>query len=158
MAKVTRTPGPGAQQLQALLDGLGNVRGKTGWFESAKYPDGTPVAYVAAIQEFGAGKIPPRPFMRPTVAEQQAAWRESLDKGARSILSGDRTLLQVVELLTLKAAGDIAKTISEVYNPPLAEATIRARAGRNAKGMASTKPLVDTGIMINSVTGIAEEI
>ena len=39
---------------------------QVGWFENAKYPNGTLVAYVALIQENGAsdGKtiIPPRPF------------------------------------------------------------------------------------------------
>ena len=40
------------------------------------YEDGTPVAQVAAIQEFGAPaqKIPARPFIRPTVKEQKEQW------------------------------------------------------------------------------------
>jgi len=42
----------------------------------AKYPDGTSVAMIAAIQEWGAPSrgIPPRPFFRPMVAEGEQHW------------------------------------------------------------------------------------
>lgn len=52
--KVTNTPGPAREKLRILVEGLGKSKGRVGWFESAKYADGTPVAYVAAIQEYGA--------------------------------------------------------------------------------------------------------
>lgn len=55
MATVKRTAGPAAQILATALTQLQGVSGKVGWFESSKYnPSGTSVAYVAAIQEFGA--------------------------------------------------------------------------------------------------------
>ena len=50
------------------------------------YPDGTPVAAVAAFNEFGTDRIPPRPFMRQTIAKNQAAWGEHDD----SIQAPDR--------------------------------------------------------------------
>ena len=42
---------------------------QVGFPSGINYEDGTNVAYVATIQEFGApeANIPPRPFMRPTV-------------------------------------------------------------------------------------------
>ena len=42
---------------EVLAQGLGEldgVIGRAGWFETSKYEDGTPTAYIAAIQEFGA--------------------------------------------------------------------------------------------------------
>lgn len=39
--------------LLANLSTLDGLVGKTGWFATAKYEDGTPVAYIAAINEFG---------------------------------------------------------------------------------------------------------
>lgn len=40
-------------RLDAIPEGFANRVAKVGWFPSAKYEDGTPVAYVAAIQEYG---------------------------------------------------------------------------------------------------------
>ena len=43
----------GSKALEKLADQIKKSKLEVGFFESAKYPDGTPVAYVAAIQEFG---------------------------------------------------------------------------------------------------------
>lgn len=155
------------------LDGL---RGKTGWFETAKYTTGVPVAYVAAIQEHGFGPIPPRPFMRPTVAAKGQSWMELFGQGAKAVLDGRFTASQVMESVALKAASDVAKTISEISSPPLSQLTLAARAhagagdtisggkelGEAAKSYGpfnvSTKPLVWTGQLIQSVTGIVEQV
>lgn len=152
-----RRKGPGLARLVAAIKELDGVQGKTGWFETAKYATGVPVAYVATIHEFGAeitfdngakAIIPARPFMRPTVAAKGKQWTALLGEGAKSVLTGGATPLQVMEAVALRAAGDVAKTISEITSPPLSPLTI-ARKG-------STKPLVDTGQLIQSVTGIAE--
>lgn len=52
-------------RLKAVYDELNKKQLKIGFFEHSKYPDGTPIAYVAAIQELGYGPIPPRPFFAP---------------------------------------------------------------------------------------------
>lgn len=152
---VTRKPGAGGLTLKTMataLDGLNGVTGKTGWFETAKYADGTPVAYVAAIQEFGAVAegvlIPPRPTMRPAVADKGQEWMDLLGKGAVAVLKGQETPQSAMEKVALRAAGDVAKNIQALTSPPLAPSTIKA------KGFA--KPLVDTGLMLQSLTGVAE--
>jgi len=59
-----------------------------------------------------------------------------------------------------RAAGDIAKNISEVWEPPLKEATVRARARRYASREITPslrKPLVDTARMVSSLTHTVED-
>lgn len=147
-----------------LLEGareLSSVQGKVGFFESAKYPDGTPVAYVASIHEFGysEGGIPPRPFMRTTANEQGQNWSEAFGKGAKAIARGTFTAHQVMDAVGQLAAGDIRKKISEIQQPPLQEATVKARKRRYKDRKTTgnlTKPLVDTAVMVNSVTNTVE--
>jgi hypothetical protein len=74
--RVRHVSGNGRKALEVALQTLGNKVGKVGWFEGAKYPDGTQVAYVATIQEYGYSpkNIPPRPFMRPTIVKYRNTW------------------------------------------------------------------------------------
>ena len=140
-----------------MLDGLSNKVGRVGFFPSAKYEDGTPVAYVATIQEFGAPSqgIPPRSFMRSTAETQQATWKETARKGAQAVVKGNVTGEQVLEVISQQAAGDIRRTISKLVSPPIKPATIASRLRQRADGVTVgklDKPLVDTGTLLNSVT------
>lgn len=139
-----------ADRMVAVLDGLDGVEGKIGWFETATYATGEPVAYIASIHEFGyaPGGIPARPFMRPAVAEHGQAWVDLLAKGANAALSGSMPARDVLEMVVLRGAADVAKTIEAVSSPALAPAT--------AKRKGFDKPLVDTGQLIQSVTGKVE--
>jgi len=161
MARVVRKPGPNMspEKLKVILDGLDGKRGKVGFFESSKYEDGTPVAYVAAIQEFGSPRnsIPPRPFMRPTIKNNKEEWARISAAGSKSALSGKTTIGNVLEAICLRAVGDIQKTISEIQTPPLKPATIAARARKRASGQASAKPLIDTRLMFDSVQSVVED-
>lgn len=128
MPKVTRTPGPGAKRLEIAIKNLGNKHTKAGFPEPVKYPDGTPVAYVAAIQELGDGRaIPPRPFMRPTAMRQRTHWQAVAEHGARAVMAGTADSQEAMELLGETAAGDIRQTISGIYQPPLSLTTLRLR-------------------------------
>lgn len=129
MPKVTRTPGPGAKQLEIALKNLGNKNTKVGFPSPVKYPDGTPVAYVGAIQELGSPErsIPPRPFMRPTAMRQQTQWRAIAEHGARAVIEGTATSQEAMELLGESAAGDMRQTVSQIYEPPLSMTTLRLR-------------------------------
>lgn len=143
-----RREGPGTAKLAATLDGLEGLEGKVGWFESAHYPDGTAVAYVATIHEFGTEHIPARPFMRPAVQDNGPEWMQLLGQGAQRAAEGSISARDVLEMVTLKAAGDVAKKIEAVTSPALSPVTIKR------KGKA--KPLIDTGQMFQSVTGKVE--
>jgi hypothetical protein len=160
MAKVRRVRGDGYAKLEAIIANSGKAQGKSGWFESAQYADGTPVAYVAAIHEYGyeAGGIPPRPFMRSTIAEKQGEWKVLAQNAAKQIAAGRMSSVEYVGLLAATATGHVQKKIGSITAPPLKLATVQARARRRASGVASDKPLVDTAIMLQTMTSIAEGV
>ena len=113
-----------------------------GFFESAKYPDGTPVAAVAAWNEFGTERIPERPFFRNAI-------RESKDE-LLQVLKGNvdpRTMnvdRRTAGLLGQTMVGIIQENITKLRTPPNRPATIAAKGSSN--------PLIDEGIMKNSAT------
>ena len=156
MATTKHVPSPEGARFDVAMRELGGLQTKVGYFESNKYPDGTPVAYVASIQEFGyaEGNIPPRPFFRPTIVAQAASWKALVGAAVRGIPSGKRTAFDCMELLGLQAAGDVRATIAGITAPPLAPPTLAARRSR---GNGSTKPLVDTRVLLPTLTHVTEQ-
>jgi hypothetical protein len=149
--------------LGAVIKGLSDASAKVGWFESAQYKDGTPVAMVAYVQEHGSPKsgIPPRPFMRTTETEKKEEWANTAKRVSRAVLDGHVSPSDVVESVALAAEGHIAKTIRSITTPALKQSTINARKNRLAdKGasikktsvMGIEKPLVDSGLMLRTLT------
>jgi hypothetical protein len=57
-----------------LASGASQVR--VGFLSRARYPNGTPVAMIAAIQNWGAPRagIPPRPFFSNMIARKGPEW------------------------------------------------------------------------------------
>lgn len=120
------------------------------------YEDGTPVAYVAAIHEYGSGNIPPRPFFRPTLKEQDRAWSKLVQVGLAESLQGGRGVNDVFEMVGILAASDVKGTIASITSPELKASTIAARNRKyksaSPSGKKSVKPLVDTGLLLASIT------
>lgn len=146
-------------QLKAVYDELAKKQIKVGFFEHSKYPDGTPIAYVAAIQELGypAGGIPPRPFMRPAMTEHRQEYSQLTGRAVKAAVNGRITVTDGLTQIGAKAAGDVKMAIKAVTMPPLDDATVAARARRHSKGKATGKPLVDSGLMLQSVTFVVED-
>ena len=151
MAKVSSQGG--LDRLAASIAELPKKRADVGFFDTAVYPDGTPVAYVATVQEFGSGRIPPRSFMRSTISEQREAWQATLAQGSRRVLADKLTADQMLDAFGQSVAGQIKEKIASIMAPGLADSTIAARLRRNNT---STKPLVDTGYLISSVDSKVE--
>lgn len=155
----------GIKKIQQNLKGANSV--KVGFFETSRYPDGTPVAYVAAINEFGypEGNIPSRSFMRSTTQAKQGSWREKvIAPFAKKILNGAATVTHLAERLGMVASTDMQKKISEITTPALAESTIEARKARFTskspkKKLPKTieKPLVETGQMLGALTYVVTD-
>lgn len=154
MARIVHD-GRGGDKLAAALKMLDGEVVEVGWFPAAKYesgPDaGKPVAMVATEQEFGTGTIPPRPFMRTTIAEQSGAWAKIAEKLSRAVLRGESNPGDLPEMIGARVAGDVRKKISSITSPPLSEGTITRRQA-NKSGAKSAKPLVDTGRMLATLT------
>ena len=186
MAKVIY--GKGIARLRKEMESIGKTNLGVGFFDTSVYPGGTPVAYVASIQEFGWGPIPPRSFMRTTMVEKKQEWEKNFVSGFKAVLNGKVNVSQVYEQMGMKIVGNIKKKISSIQDPALSPLTLMARKDRrdhakNAKKNAkfgpqqqfkmsgtrigelsaqldmgpqdlsgvSTKPLVDTSYMLNSV-------
>jgi len=159
---IEKKDGPGKKILDRILKEVGNKVAKVGWFSSARYENGTPVAYVATIHEYGSTQknIPPRPILRPTISKKQGDWRTLAEQLGESIIKGNESVDGALNKIGLKAAGDIRQTITEITTPALEESTIKARLrkrkDKKTMGFLS-KPLIDTGIMLNTVTHVVED-
>lgn len=115
---------------------------RVGFLEGAKYPDGTPVALVAAVQNYGSGKlgIPPRPFFTNMVADKSASWPAAIEA---NLVATHYDVDLTLELVGQGIAGQLRRSIIDTNAPPLAPSTI-ARKGFD-------KPLIHTSHMLNSV-------
>lgn len=121
---------------------------RVGFLEGSTYPDGTPTAMVAAIQEFGAParEIPPRPFFRNMIAAKSPGWPKAIaDLLPANGYDVKKTLAQVGE----GVAGQLRTSITEFTTPANAPSTI-ARKGFD-------KPLIDSGHLLASVSYQVEE-
>ena len=136
-----------------LINKIASKKLEVGFFEHSAYEDGTPVAGVASVQEFGsvANDIPARPFFNPTLEDNEKKYAQIMAISFKRVMEGSRTTGEVLKDLGNCVVGDIKQRIVDVTEPPLSEKTIAARARNHSKGKASTKPLVDTDLMYKSV-------
>lgn len=145
-----------SETLKKTIEDVNRSALRVGWGEKQQYPDGTNVAMIAAQNEFGnpAKNIPPRPFMRPAISEQGDNWKKQLMGGMKMVFSDKLTVSNVFEAVAILVKSDIQKAIASVSAPALSKATIKARLRGKKVGNAktATKPLVDTGYMMASVT------
>ena len=137
----------GGNELKAVLEEMAQKLGRAqelsvGFMSGADYPDGTPVAMVAAIQNYGAPamKIPARPFFSNMVKAKSPRWGESLGNVLKA-QNYDAEL--ALKAMGIGISGQLQNSIRETNDPALAAATI-ARKGFST-------PLIDTGKMLNSV-------
>lgn len=142
--------------LAKAIDNVNSSALRVGWGENTKYPDGTPVAMVAASNEFGnpAKKVPPRPFLRPAIIANGENWKRQITGGLKMVFSDKLTVTEVLDAVGNLVAADIQKAITKVTSPALAKSTIKARLrGEKVGNMTTaTNPLEDTGYMRGSVT------
>jgi hypothetical protein len=144
---------------------------QVGYLENARYPDGTLIAMVAAIQNFGAPRasIPPRPFFSNMIARNSAGWPAAISKNLKDTnYDVATTLARMGEGIK----GQLQDEIVATFDPPLSPITVMLRgmrandpslvvtgktvgiaAARVAAGKtnygAPTKPLVDSGLLLN---------
>jgi hypothetical protein len=139
----------------------------------SKYSDVSEVASVAMFQEFGTvqevtGKQsayltaqgfpirvgaritnPPRPFMSTSFDENVEKIHRMAAKILRSMTESGISVKQGLAILGELGVDLVRKKIKSIDSPPLHPFTIAQRAKRS---VGSSKPLVDTGQMVQSVT------
>ncbi|EMY4690305.1 hypothetical protein AAYT81_002588 [Yersinia enterocolitica] len=129
-------------KLNKVGGSLSSVQLKVGFLKGATYPDGTSLPMVAAVNEFGnpGNNQPPRPFFRSAISRHSSEWSENVEK---LVSSNEGDTEKVLQIMGEVISGHIRESIRELVEPPLSEATIKA------KGF--SKPLIDTGHMLDSV-------
>lgn len=167
--------------LAARARELASKVAKVGWFETAVYPDGKPVAEVAMIHEHGApgAKIPARPFFKPVISENKEAWKANLASGVRAVMAGKIDADSMFEQIGALAAGQVRAKLASGDFLKLSPITLMLRKWKDAdpglkiggrmvgaaaasvaagddyslSGMRN-QPLHDTGYMISTLTNI----
>ena len=102
------------------------------------------LASLAAVLEFGNEHIPSRPFLRQTLSENQEKYIALFTQLFKQGLQIER----IYEQLALVAQGDVQLNIARGNWAPNAKSTIKQKG--------SSKPLIDTGKMRQSVKGIVK--
>ena len=144
--------------LAKIIEDVNKSALKVGWSEKAQYDDGTPIAMIAAQNEFGnpAKGIPPRSFMRTSIIEKEAQWKMTAAKLFKMVFTDKQTTSGAMESLGLLVAGNVREKIATITTPALKASTIANRLRGNKKAgidpVTSVKPLVHTKYMLNSLT------
>lgn len=162
-----------------LTKRLKDFKIEAGWFENTKYDDGTPVGYIAAIQNYGVrisvtdkqrnylhylgihlkqstGEIviPPRPFMDNAKARVEGSeGHQVMFQELIRVFEGNQTLEQACNRLAEWLQGVIQEEIIKLNQPALSSATIEIRNNKYLTKSKNTaqKPLQSSGIMLATV-------
>ena len=168
------------RKLKTLAAAQGeNQNVKMGYQNGATFPNGTSVAMVAAIQNFGASgaSIPARPFFTNMILMSGKHWSNDLGVYLKETKwNGDKALAMLGE----EMVDDLRLVVRETNYPALSPITVmlrdmrsqgeeitgasvgeaarRVAAGESNHG-ASTKPLIDTPAehLVNSVTYVVNQ-
>ena len=132
---------------QRALNAVGVRDIEVGFFATAKYEDGTPVAAVAAWNEFGTQRgdevhVPERPFFRQAIDQAEGKVFDHLvdHVDGETLVVTERLGDDLAEIVV----GEIQQRIADLREPPNAPST------KAAKG--SSNPLIDDGTLRTSVT------
>ena len=120
---------------------------QVGFQGDQKYEDGTSIAQVAAVNEFGASDIPERPFMRQSFENHEGELQAACDAAQRLVSSGG-SAEQALQQIGVVAKGLVQDEIVNGGFTPNAESTIKKKG--------SEQPLIDTGTMRQSVNFVVK--
>jgi hypothetical protein len=114
--------------------------------------DGTSIAMVAAVNEFGSPErnIPERPVLRQGGRRAMREMGKPNELLMHSVIDGKRTLEQAVDLMGVMAVGIIKREFTDPQ--PAFEPNKPATIARKK----STRPLIDSGQYHQSITHTTE--
>lgn len=132
------------EQMKSLKEKAVYVGFPAEFDEKVKGSENFNLASLAAVLEFGNERIPSRPFLRQTLEENQekytALFIQWFDQGVPAA--------QIYERLVVMAQGDVQLNIIKGDWVANQKSTIKRKK--------SSKPLIDTGKMRQSVRGIVK--
>lgn len=168
----------GGEKLEKKLRELAKKLGKggtlnVGFLEGSTEEDGTSLPMVAAIQEFGApdASIPSRPYFRSMISKENGHWGDDIGK---LLMATNYDVALALGQMGAEIKGELQQSIIDLVDPPLSDITVMLRhmraqdpslivtgatvgeaarrvAAGESPGDASTKPLIDSGTMLNGV-------
>lgn len=144
---------------------------RVGFLEDAKYPDGTSVAMVAFLQDYGTKTVPATAFFRNMVKDKSPDWGDSL---SNLLVSNDFDAGRALTIMGDGIRDQLEQAIIDTSGPPLSPVTLmlrrmkkdkpglvvtgavvgeaaqRVKDGKSSAGV-STKRLEDTKVMLMNV-------
>jgi len=97
----------------------------------------------ATQNEFGAGNVPERSFIRSTVDENAERYLKAAEILVGMMIDGEISKFEALERMGQQIERDIKEKIVNFKTPPNAPRTIELKGEDN--------PLIDTGIMLGSI-------
>lgn len=129
----------GFKKIQKLLKKEVDKTIQIGIFKEAGKNDGEYISEYAFKNEFGEG-VPERSFLRSTMNENESKYQDFAIKTFEKTLDANLTANIIAEM----CVDDVKKKIASNLPPPNSPETIKRKK--------SSKTLIDTGMMRNSVT------
>lgn len=141
--KVTDKVTADGKKLQKILKELADKEVRVGFQQGkATEEDGTDVCDIAAWNELGTVNMPSRPFLRMSVDDNSDKINSFMSAQKRSIINGEPAD-RILKKIGIFQKDLIQEKITEGSFEPNAPSTIKAKG--------SSKPLIDTGRMRQSV-------
>ncbi|CDH33892.1 hypothetical protein [Xenorhabdus bovienii] len=143
----------GGDKLKAALERIArtpSIQVQAGVLAGATNEDtGEPIAPYAAANEFGTRNIPPRPFMRSTIANKSGEWGQLIGAQIRGRLQEAGGIEAAFNTLGMIMASDIKDSIEQSLPPPNAPATVAAKVRKERASPNQT--LVDSGSLQRAI-------
>lgn len=150
--KVTKdTEGRGIKALGKIVKNIDKKIVKVGLPDSNHDDTNLTLAQIGAIHEYGApgAGIPERPFLAVSIKSNMGDLHRLNAVNVKLILHGKQSLDGALGQMGEMAKGMVQKYISEDNFVPLQPATVAAKG--------SSRPLVDTGQMRQSISYVVED-
>lgn len=138
------------QEIKAQFPKIDKAVVKTGIQSDAGENEGVSIAEYAAFNEFGTRIIPERPFMRKTFDDNLANYNKLIERLFKGMLGGKLDAKMAFKILGQQTEDDMKNTILTGNFTPNSAYTI-AKKG-------SSRPLIDTGTMRNSIRYEVENV
>ena len=147
--KVTDKMTADGKRFQKMLKELSQMQVRIGFQRGkATEDDGTDICDVAAWNELGTVNSPSRPFLRKSVDENESKINSFL-QGQKSAMLKGASAEQILKEIGIFQKDLIQEKITEGSYVPNAPSTIKKKG--------SSKPLIDTGRMRQSVNYVIQK-